>query len=906
MSETNHAMNIGSPRVLSPRRSRNSRAPSATYAGHQDTDSTVHRPHDPDDELGPNVESLYRDDGNDFNVDPNAPVLSAVVGEETIQEVERQRVTEEQERREKNAARAQAGAGNRFVGGFVLGLKNALRPRWGGGSPQRQARPPRDPYSAFPHAVYDPEPDSEDGGAEWHARERGHDPRDIEYQAGLDRQEFDKHHRTSYESTDSPSETVHPTTEWHDDGTTAVDHSGNPLSQYQGARDAYGNPIPPPQRMQQDVRVHQNNPNPDNFVPSYVQSHSNYIPANSTGLYNFSVGSPIVADIQPAPDYAKMDIPPSTAPSDVSFNTYLSRIRQVIEHVNSLPWVAERVTVDYYPAGIRREKIEKKERNRERLKRQDEEKLGPGGLFGDGRGIGRKDKRPIVSWYDRNRVGLPTSNPGDLDLTAGSPPLPVQMQPSMAQTMTENAEGVTPYSPLAPAAVPQVATSAFTTTSSRPGDVPLAPGLYPSANAETTAPLVPVSSDDPYSYAEGATPGGAGTTVRLSSPPVTTVLPTTTTIQHPPESHVPAAGMSARGPSTTPGGEPVSINVLPPSTPASMPSASAGIQNLTGLTPNSGVEPAPGAVIPPFIPEPAAVHSPTRSATHTRAPSAPDHGTPMTARVPTSPAPPSQTHSRTPSRTHERPGVTGAYNRRRNPNTPVHYFPANANVPVTSAPPRTPAPTAPPTPAHSPNATPAQHGAGHNQAPVIPTARQYSHSGLSEGGVSDKSGISGRSGRSWVVVNGRATPSSTASNDTRDDRSFAVGTPYIPTRVNSVAATPRMTGRRDTMETAPYTPVSANPSSQFQTPIVSMYASSGHGGKGKGKAPAMAASVQTVSDSEDGSPSSARKAYKQQKRIYEDLQREHHRTMERERAQGRNPSYAMGMNFYSNPRPRQP
>ncbi|THV03903.1 hypothetical protein K435DRAFT_774753 [Dendrothele bispora CBS 962.96] len=918
MSEMNNpGVSIGSPRVLSSR-NRHSRAASATSPRHQGipSSSSPLGPHDPDGDLRPNVETLYNDDGNDFNVDPNAPVLSGAVGEETMKEVERQKEQEEQERKEKYAARAEAGRGNRFVGGFVLRMKNALRPRWDGNSPQRQTEPPRDPYPAFPHAVYDPEPEDDGYDVGRHDRLRGQDPRDVEYHAGTDRRESEGRglpHRSS-ESLGSPSETVHPTTEWHDDGTTAVDHSGYPPSQYPDAYGAYGNPVPPqiPPNMQQDPRIHQNNINPSNpdgfhpsdFPTSYnMPPQSNYIPANSAGLYNYTFGSPVLADIKPASDYAKMDIPPSTAPSDVSLNTYFSRIRQAVEHINSLPWVSERVTVDYYPAGIRREKITRKEKDRERLKRQDEEKLGPGGLSGEGRGIGRKDRRPIISWYDRSRIGLPTSNPGEIDLTAGSPPRPVMMQPSMAQTMSGNPGAVTPYSPLAAAnippvaIVPSVAPSGVTTgTTPRPIEVPLAPGLYPSTNAEVSG-LVPASSEDPNSFAEdGASPGGAGMTVRLSSTGAAPPLPTFT--QQPPQSNVPVAG--------TPATDPVPINVVPPST--SMPSASADAMNSTAFTsPGMGM-----SALGPVMPEPPAARSPPHSTTHTRTPSAPVNGTPMIGRASnnpmTSPAPPSQTHSRTPSRTHQRaPSSTGGYtsNRRYNPNTPVHYFPAN--VPATSAPPRTPAPTAPPTPVQPHNTTLAQQGSG--RAPIIPTARQISQSGYSDGGISDRSGKSGfsaKTGRSWVVVNGAASPSSTTTDNTRDNRDF--GTPYIPTRVNSVAATPRIGGRRETMD-APVTPMSVNQSSQFQTPVVSMYGESGYGHgydrKGKGKVPPRAASVQTVSDSEDGS--SSRKAYREQQRIYSNVQRQHYQQMENDRARGLNPNYAMGVDsMYPTSRLRQP
>ncbi|KAJ3497755.1 hypothetical protein NLJ89_g10305 [Agrocybe chaxingu] len=65
--------------------------------------------------------------------------------------------------------------------------------------------------------------------------------------------------------------------------------------------------------------------------------------------------SPVSYDPELGSDYAQME-PPTPPRSDVSLNTYLTRIRQFIHDVSALPWVGkERVTVDYYPERNRRE-----------------------------------------------------------------------------------------------------------------------------------------------------------------------------------------------------------------------------------------------------------------------------------------------------------------------------------------------------------------------------------------------------------------------------------------------------------------------------------------------------------------------------------------------------------------------
>ncbi|KAG6905116.1 hypothetical protein DXG01_004775 [Tephrocybe rancida] len=58
------------------------------------------------------------------------------------------------------------------------------------------------------------------------------------------------------------------------------------------------------------------------------------------------IGSPVYIEPQPTIDYAKMDSPRI---SIASIGSYISRVQQFFRDLNELPWVAERITVDYVP-----------------------------------------------------------------------------------------------------------------------------------------------------------------------------------------------------------------------------------------------------------------------------------------------------------------------------------------------------------------------------------------------------------------------------------------------------------------------------------------------------------------------------------------------------------------------------
>ncbi|KAG6854353.1 hypothetical protein C0991_007858 [Blastosporella zonata] len=74
------------------------------------------------------------------------------------------------------------------------------------------------------------------------------------------------------------------------------------------------------------------------------------------------MGSPVYIEPQLTNDYAKMDSPHV---SIASFGSYMSRVRQFFHDLNELPWVAERVTVDYVP-GEKKGRRQARERRLQR------------------------------------------------------------------------------------------------------------------------------------------------------------------------------------------------------------------------------------------------------------------------------------------------------------------------------------------------------------------------------------------------------------------------------------------------------------------------------------------------------------------------------------------------------------
>ncbi|KAJ3801795.1 hypothetical protein GGU11DRAFT_832046 [Lentinula aff. detonsa] len=327
--------NIGSPRMMSPRSHRTHRSARSARSHHllHNSDERNGFNGTGEDEIEddgplPTAENLHQDDST-FNIDPDAPILGA--GGESIQEAIHSEEQRNELKRERN-----------FVGGFVVGLKRALKPTWNN-------RQRSDTEAAYGETPYTSDYTS------FPARNPGE----------IGEQQVYPHAESSYHSQPSPSsETMHGTQEFLDDGTTAVDH--RPMTM----------PIPTP---------------------------SHYV-------------SPELVEPQLAPDYAKMGSPASST-SQVSLNSYMSRIADFFQHINDLPWVAEsRVTVDYYPGQPKRH------------------------------ARSRPPHRKVLSWYNRHAFP-PGQNAGFLDLNAGSSPSTAsgqalqmtEAQPALVSKDPENA-----------------------------------------------------------------------------------------------------------------------------------------------------------------------------------------------------------------------------------------------------------------------------------------------------------------------------------------------------------------------------------------------------------------------------------------------------------------------------------
>ncbi|KAF9069217.1 hypothetical protein BDP27DRAFT_1325816 [Rhodocollybia butyracea] len=196
---------IGSPRMMTPRSHRTQRTMRSGHSHRpRQQPNAVYEPHDPHNVAEQQPQSLVAEhlhqDNSIYNVDPGAPMLGA--GEESIEEAIRAEDERNDIRRERN-----------FVGGFVVGLKKALKPTW----TNRQRSDPEAAYGETPYEEAD---------------YTAPDPAVIEDQHVYTRPEYSPRSNSS-ESQPSPSETMHGgTQEYLDDGTTAVDHQQMPMGTY--------------------------------------------------------------------------------------------------------------------------------------------------------------------------------------------------------------------------------------------------------------------------------------------------------------------------------------------------------------------------------------------------------------------------------------------------------------------------------------------------------------------------------------------------------------------------------------------------------------------------------------------------------------------------------------------------
>ncbi|RDB19889.1 hypothetical protein Hypma_012820 [Hypsizygus marmoreus] len=181
------------------------------------------------------------------------------------------------------------------------------------------------------------------------------------------------------------------------------------------------------------------------------------------------VGSPVYIEPPLGSDYAKMSSPPSTVGS---FSSYLSRIHKFFHDINDLPWVAERVTVDYVPGQSKRRRAPMR----------------------------TASNRPVISWYGGHPHML-NHNPIDLFSDSSSSHFS-QQHPTVVFRVQRPGEDNTniPYAALLstvttappPPAPPFAPTPAYGPASQLPHNAPPAPTPGPPPEPPIPTPRGPL------------------------------------------------------------------------------------------------------------------------------------------------------------------------------------------------------------------------------------------------------------------------------------------------------------------------------------------------------------------------------------------------------------------------------
>ncbi|GLB34080.1 hypothetical protein LshimejAT787_0109640 [Lyophyllum shimeji] len=189
--------------------------------------------------------------------------------------------------------------------------------------------------------------------------------------------------------------------------------AGLPADRSRSPRQSYPHPRPPPAPPSHPGSVHAR-PVPADSSPVASPSRTAH-ESIETGTHDDEatavehevlpvaqvMGSPVYVEPRLGSDYAKMDSPRL---SITSLASYVSRVQKFFRDLNDLPWVAERVTVDYVPG-------ESKGRRQARE---------------------RRAQRP-TSWYGNVPNALPGHHNVDLFSESTSPASPPAMHPEMQQ-----------------------------------------------------------------------------------------------------------------------------------------------------------------------------------------------------------------------------------------------------------------------------------------------------------------------------------------------------------------------------------------------------------------------------------------------------------------------------------------
>ncbi|KAK0203668.1 hypothetical protein DFS33DRAFT_819853 [Desarmillaria ectypa] len=190
-------------------------------------------------------------------------------------------------------------------------------------------------------------------------------------------------------------------------------------------RDTQQQPYPQPQQQYRlptppaPASTHGANDSVDGETTAIDHGPTQPTHARHNPLPSHSIGSPVLAEPQPGSDYAKMYDMVTPPPTEMSFSSYMSRVAQFFRDLHNLPWIAERITVDYVPGH-------------------------PTQPLGRRRSGSTRPSQQVMSWYGGPHGSVNLLSDGSASIryrqmppqslyTYGSPPPPIHMMSQQPQ-----------------------------------------------------------------------------------------------------------------------------------------------------------------------------------------------------------------------------------------------------------------------------------------------------------------------------------------------------------------------------------------------------------------------------------------------------------------------------------------